>query len=296
MQTMGSNQRYLHGYDFPDNVRAEADLQTIVNKHKIYLLATPSHAFSAMLKKLQAAGLAANAKIIWATKGLGISSSGGAPVLLSDIVRRELGEDTHYAVVSGPSFSKEVASNLPTAVTTAGNNLESARFAAELFHGDGMRVYINDDIVGVQLGGAIKNVIAIAAGISDGLGFGANSRSAIITRGLAEMARLGKAMGANKETFLGLAGIGDLVLTCTDDQSRNRRFGLGLGQGHSAEEVLGNIGQEVEGFLTTREVFKLAQHHCVEMPIVEQVHDILFRGVSAIEAVQTLLQREPIKE
>lgn len=288
MQNAGKNESYLSGFDFPDNLRVESSLYNIVADHDRYLIVTPSHAFRSTLQQLKNAGVNDDALIIWATKGF--DSDG--PVLLSDVVEQELGSNARRAIVSGPSFSKEVAGDLPTAITTASDNESTAREVAELFSGDRLRVYTNSDLIGVQVGGAIKNVMAIAAGISDGLGYGANSRAAIVTRGLAEIARLGVALGAKIETFQGLAGMGDLVLTCTDDQSRNRRLGLGLGRGNTLKQTLEEIGQEVEGYTTTPEVIKLAKQHQIEMPICEQVHAVLYEDMPAQQAVKMLLTRQ----
>ncbi|MCL4148258.1 UNVERIFIED_CONTAM: hypothetical protein GTU68_003042, partial [Idotea baltica] len=270
MHKDGLNRSYLDGFKFPDNLVVEANLTKVVKEHQVFLLVTPSHAFRETLQKLKELGIAEDALIIWATKGFDKQG----PVLLSDVVTQELGSGVKKSIVSGPSFSKEVAGNLPTAITAAGDNEEIARYVAALFMSDYMRVYTNPDFIGVQVGGAIKNVMAIAAGISDGLGYGANSRAAIITRGLAEISRLGVALGAQQESFQGLAGMGDLILTCTDDQSRNRRLGLGLGKGQTLQQTMEQIGQEVEGYTTTPEVIRLAKNHSVEMPICEQVHAV----------------------
>ena len=288
MQSESCNQQYLAGFNFPQNLTVEADLEQIVKQHKTFLLVPPSHAFRELLRKLKQYGVASDALLIWATKGFDKEG----PVLLSDVVYQELGDGIQKAIVSGPSFSKEVAGNLPTAMTAAGDSNDIANYVAELFLNEYMRVYTNPDFIGVQVGGAIKNVMAIAAGISDGLGYGANSRAAIITRGLAEISRLGVALGAQQESFQGLAGMGDLVLTCTDDQSRNRRLGLGLGKGQSLEQTMEQIGQEVEGYTSTPEVIRLANNHGVEMPICEQVYAVLYGGISASEAVSVLLTRE----
>jgi glycerol-3-phosphate dehydrogenase (NAD(P)+) len=201
-----------------------------------------------------------------------------------------------HAIISGPSFAVEVARGLPTAVTVASPQIEVADEVAGWLRNDHLRVYTSQDLAGVQLGGAIKNVIAIAAGISDGLGFGANARAALITRGLAEVTRLGLALGGRMETFMGLAGAGDLILTCTDDTSRNRRLGLGVGRGRSAQAVLAELGQEAEGMATAREIHGLAQRTGVEMPICEQVYRVLYEGLSAQAAVEALLKREPKAE
>lgn len=292
MQETGCNARYLPDFPFPANLMLESDLNKLVQNHSTFLIAVPSHAFRTILQKLKTFGITDNATIIWASKGFAQGVEEQAPVLLSEAVTQELGPTINQAIVSGPSFSKEVAADLPTAMSVAGNNDATIQFAAKLFHGQHMRIYTNPDFVGVQVGGAIKNVMAVAAGISDGLGFGANSRAAIITRGLAEIARLGCALGARADTFQGLAGMGDLVLTCTDDQSRNRRFGLGLGEGKTIETILREIGQEVESYSTTREVVKLARYNNIEMPICEQVYNVIYNNSSPSSAVTALLNRQ----
>ena len=292
MQSDGINYKYLSGFPFPKNLCVQHDLATVVKSHRIFLIVTPSHAFRSTLNKLNALGVSDDSLIIWASKGFDKEG----PVLLSDVINQELGNKITKAIISGPSFSKEVANNLPTAITVASDKPQTTKLVASLFHGHNMRVYTNTDLIGVQIGGAIKNVIAIAAGISDGLGFGANSRAAIITRGLAEIARLGVALGAQLESFQGLAGMGDLILTCTDNQSRNRRLGLGLGAGQSIKETINQIGQEVEGYTTTPEVIRWAKQYNVEMPICEQVHEVLYNNASARSAVSALLSRELINE
>jgi len=196
------------------------------------------------------------------------------------------------AVLSGPSFAREVAAGLPTAVTVASPDPGTAARFAERFHSEVFRIYTNKDIIGVQVGGAVKNVMAIAAGIVDGLGFGANTRAALITRGLAEIIRLGTAMGGRQETFMGLTGLGDLVLTCTDDQSRNRRFGLALARGASEQEARREIGQAIEGIRTAAVVHDLAHKYAVDMPISIQVYRVISGDIGAREAVQELLNRE----
>ena len=296
MSIDNSNVRYLEGFSFPDNLRVTSDLAETVKTHTVFLIVTPSHAFRQTLKDLSNNGLQEGSTIAWATKGFDAGLNDNGPTLLSNVVLEELGENYNKAIVSGPSFSKEVAANLPTAITSAGDNDEIAFKVAELFHGGQLRAYTNPDFIGVQVGGAVKNVMAIAAGISDGLGYGSNSRCAIITRGLAEVSRLGNSLGANNETFQGLAGMGDLVLTCTDNQSRNRRFGLGIGEGKSTAEMLSEIGQEVEGLNTTKEVYRLAQKRNVEMPICEQVYKVLYEGLSPLDAVNDLLSRSLVIE
>ena len=217
--------------------------------------------------------------------------------MLENVIKEKLGNHYPLAVLSGPTFAKELASGLPTAITLASNDEEFAlQFQARIHCSKHFRVYINNDMLGVQLGGAIKNVIAIGAGMSDGMGFGANARTALITRGIAEISRLGIALGANPNTFMGMSGLGDLVLTCTDNQSRNRRFGMMLGQGFSAQTAMNNIGQVVEGFYNTKEAYLLAQRHHIEMPITEQIYQVLFCGKNAKEAALSLLGRERKEE
>jgi glycerol-3-phosphate dehydrogenase (NAD(P)+) len=216
---------------------------------------------------------------------------------LQEVALDVLGDTIPFAVVSGPTFAKEMVAGLPTAITLSSTNAElCGSFSRKLHCSKGFRVYKNDDLIGVQLGGAVKNVIAIGAGLADGLGFGANARTALITRGLAEMSRLGLAIGAKQETFMGMAGLGDLVLTCTDNQSRNRRFGLALGQGMSVEAAIQSIGQVVEGYRNTEEVRLLSNSNGIEMPICEQIYQVLYKGKSATEAAVALLSREQTQE
>jgi glycerol-3-phosphate dehydrogenase (NAD(P)+) len=255
------------------------------------LIAVPSHAFRVTLKHLRPL-LARDSVLAWATKGL----EPGSGKLLSEVMAEESGGMYPSAVISGPTFAREVALDLPTAMTVASENRSTAESVAVWLRNDRMRVYTSLDVAGVQLGGAIKNVMAIAAGISDGLGFGANARAALITRGLAELTRLGVTMGGQKETFMGLAGAGDLILTCTDNTSRNRRVGLGLGQGRGLAEILTELGQEAEGVATACELYRLAGKLNVDMPITEQVYRVLFEGLSPRAAVEALLKREPKPE
>jgi glycerol-3-phosphate dehydrogenase (NAD(P)+) len=230
-----------------------------------------------------------HARVAWATKGLEPETGR----LLQDVARDILGEDVSLAVLSGPTFAKELALGLPTAISLSSTDNEFITVLSDLLHcGRTFRVYTNPDFIGVQLGGAVKNVIAIGAGMADGIGFGANARTALITRGLAEMCRLGCALGAQKETFMGMAGLGDLVLTCTDNQSRNRRFGLLLGQGSGVDEAMKSIGQVVEGYRNAKEVFNLAARVGVEMPITEQIYQVLYQGKDAKLAAIDLLGRE----
>jgi glycerol-3-phosphate dehydrogenase (NAD(P)+) len=216
--------------------------------------------------------------------------------LLSQVAGEVLAGGCSPAVISGPTFAREVALNMPTALTVASESEPVAEEVASWLRNERVRVYTSGDVAGVQLGGAIKNVMAIAAGISDGLGFGANARAALITRGLAELTRLGVAMGGQKETFMGLTGAGDLILTCTDNASRNRRVGLALGQGKKLPDILSGLGQEAEGVATARELYQLAKRLNVEMPITTQVYRVLYEHLPPQAAVEALLSREPRQE
>jgi glycerol-3-phosphate dehydrogenase (NAD(P)+) len=292
MESARSNDKYLAGYEFPDNLLVESDLSKVASASDNILVVVPSHAFGETLKLMQPM-LMANAKVAWATKGLDHQSGR----LLQDVAREILGDDIPLAVISGPTFAKEMAAGLPTAISAASTDDAFTEELSQLLHcGKTFRVYRNSDFIGVQLGGAVKNVIAIAAGMADGIGFGANARTALITRGLVEMTRLGTELGAEAQTFMGMAGLGDLVLTCTDNQSRNRRFGLALGKGETVENAMANIGQVVEGYRNTQEVRMLASRVNVEMPIVEQVYQVLYQGKSAQLAAQDLLSRTPKAE
>jgi len=281
------NKQFLPGFPFPNNITIESSLAQAVADSRDILMVVPSHAFREVLTKL-APALDTHSRIAWATKGLEY----GSGKFMSEVFDEVLGSKYPTAVVSGPTFAKEVAAGLPTAVTVASNNPVFANDMASRLHGGNMRVYTSDDMTGVQLGGTVKNVLAIASGITDGLQLGANSRAALITRGLAEIIRLGDAMGARRETLMGLAGVGDLILTCTDDLSRNRRLGLALGRGTGLEMALGEIGQVVEGYNTAREVVQLARQYKVEMPISEQVFRVLYEQLSPTDAVHNLLARE----
>ena len=285
------NVRYLPGVRFPDHLELLDDLREAASGAKIQLIVVPSAGFAAVVEAIRP-HLPAHPQIAWATKGLELETGR----LLHEVVAALLGSEVPTAVLSGPSFATEVAAGLPTAITVASAQPEFAAKLANLLHNSRFRAYTSEDIIGVQLGGATKNVLAIAAGVADGLGFGANSRAALITRGLAEMMRLGLSLGGKPETLMGLAGIGDLILTCTDDQSRNRRFGLGLGRGESRAQIVARIGQEIEGIGTAKVVYRLAQVHGVDMPITTQTYKILYEGLAPLEAVNNLLLREPKSE
>ncbi|WP_455475995.1 NAD(P)H-dependent glycerol-3-phosphate dehydrogenase [Bartonella sp. B17] len=287
LQKYRCNQAFLPDVRFPDNVLFEVSLEVAVMASCNILIAVPSCVFHQVLHNIKPY-LSQHSRIIWATKGLEY----GTGRLLQEVAREILGNKIPLAVLSGPTFAKELAIGLPTAITVAASDAEFSKELQQLFHcGKSFRVYKNSDMIGVQLGGAAKNVIAIGAGISDGMGFGANTRIALITRGLAEISRLGIVMGAELSTFMGMTGLGDLVLTCTDNQSRNRRFGMLLGQGMDIEKAKQQVGQVVEGYLNTREVRILAQRIGVEMPITEQIYQVLYCSKSVLEATDTLLNR-----
>jgi glycerol-3-phosphate dehydrogenase (NAD(P)+) len=281
------NQDFLPGVSFPESLELEADLATAVAQSDNLLVVVPSFAFADVMRQIKPM-LSEQSRVAWATKGLEANTGH----LLSEVAVEALGEQVSLAVISGPTFAKELAAGLPTAISASSSDADFVSYLAKVMHCErSFRVYTNNDIIGVQLGGAVKNVIAIGAGLADGLGFGANARTALITRGLREMTRLGKALGADAETFMGMAGLGDLVLTCTDNQSRNRRFGLALGKGKNKQQAEQEIGQVVEGFRNTKEVYLLAERVGVEMPIVEQIYQVLYENKSVQTAAMDLLAR-----
>jgi len=284
------NKRYLPNFEFPNNIEIFDDLSAAVKDVEDILLVVPSHAFHQTLTTLKPF-IQPKTRIAWATKGIDPKTNH----LLQESVIEILGERP-MAILSGPSFAKEVAKKLPTVVAIATNDEHFSQNLVTRFNHDAFRVYTSTDMIGVQLGGAIKNVIALAAGASDGLGFGANAISGLITRGLAEMMRLGLAMNAKPETFMGLSGLGDLVLTCTDNQSRNRRFGMLIAQDKTPEEAEHEIGQVVEGAHTAKQVMALAQQYNVEMPICQQVYRVLKQELTPKQAVIELLDRPPKSE
>lgn len=292
LQQDRKNQAFLPDVPFPDTLQLESDLARAIHASRDILVVVPSHVFGDVLRQIKPF-LRADARIVWATKGLEAETGR----LLADVAKEALGDAIPLAVISGPTFAKELAAGLPTAIAVASSDPLFTDDLQKLLHcGKSFRVYSNPDFVGVQLGGAVKNVIAIGAGMSDGIGFGANARTALITRGLAEMTRLGAALGAEPSTFMGMAGLGDLVLTCTDNQSRNRRFGIMLGEGKSVDEAQSLIGQVVEGYRNTKEVWILAQRCGVEMPITEQIYQVLYAGKNAREAAVALLSRTSKEE
>jgi glycerol-3-phosphate dehydrogenase (NAD(P)+) len=280
------NTRYLPDAEFPESLEAVADLKDALKGARDALVAVPSHAFRAMLVQLKPL-LGADARIAWASKGFEVATG-----LLPHQVAHEVFGSRPGAVLSGPTFAREVGAGLPTAMTVASRDAPFAKELALRLSGPHFRAYTQSDIVGVEVGGAVKNVIAIGSGIADGMGFGANTRVALITRGLAEMMRLGVELGAARQTFMGLAALGDLVLTCTDDQSRNRRLGLALGRGASPEEAQRAIGQVVEGVTAASAVQSVAARLNVEMPICLEVFRVMHEGRPVRAALQALMGRE----
>jgi len=277
------NQRYLPQIQFPKTLEVSADLTDCMRRASHVIIAVPSHAFMPLFSTLPKP----KQGLSWITKGIDPNTH----QLLSELVLKQWGTDYPIAVISGPSFAKEVARGLPTALVIASNNHDYQQTMRTLLHTNNMRVYLSDDLPGVQLCGAVKNILAIACGISDGLQYGANAKAALITRGLAEMRRLGLCLGARPETFMGLAGVGDLVLTCTDDQSRNRRFGIQLGQGLDPKTAEKNIGQVVEGKYNAAQICSLATEYQVDMPICHEVYTLLQGQCSPKDTVNHLMQR-----
>ena len=281
------NKRYLPNVAVPDNIVSCPDFSKLAGSCSYIVVATPSSAMRSVMQDINRYSSERLKGIIWACKGLEHESG----KFLHQLAEEVLHPDIHSAILSGPSFAIEVGKGLPTAVTIASANLAFAKQAAQLFHGSLFRTYISTDIIGVEIGGTYKNVLAIACGINDGLEYGANARAALITRGIAEMVRLGKHLGANPETFMGLSGIGDIVLTCTGDLSRNRRFGLGLGAGNTLIDVENNIGQVIEGKYAARVIYELGHRHKIDLPISHQVYEVIYENKPARVAVEELLSR-----
>ena len=280
------NKRYLPDYPFPVNLAVTSDLAEVAAFSNLILVCVPSHAFKKTLIDLKP-HLSSEIKIAWASKGFNPDDGS----LFHEIVAGIFSAQTPAAILSGPTFAHEVAANLPTAITIASFQPDFAKQLSSILHGGLFRIYTSSDVIGVEVGGAVKNVLAIAAGIADGMGFGANTRAALITRGLNEIIRLGIKLGGKQETFMGLAGLGDLILTCTDNQSRNRRFGLALGLGKDRATAIQEIGQEIEGISAAKETFLLAKKYAIDMPITEQTYKVLYEGLAPRTAVQNLLAR-----
>lgn len=291
MQAERTNRRYLPGHPFPSSLQLFADLKEAVSGIDDILIAVPSVGFRDTLNRLKPL-LTPTSRILWVTKGLDQKTGELLHQIADDVLKNQY----PIAALSGPSFALEVAAGLPTAVVIASHNAAFATDLVARFNSPIFRTYLSTDLTGVEVGGVVKNVLAIATGISDGMGFGTNARCALITRGLAEMTRLGVALGAQKDTFVGLAGLGDLVLTCTDNQSRNRRFGLALGKGKHPTEAEREIGQVVEGKLNAESLLQLAKKHHVSMPITETVAELITGKLTAQAAMENLLAREPTTE
>ncbi len=286
MATLGCNDAYLPGASFPPGLTVSADLAAAVKAADDLLVVVPSHAFRSTLQAVLQASPKLD-RLAWATKGFELSTG----LLPHQVAAEVFPADTAFAVLSGPTFAKEVGAGLPSAMTIASRDGDYCLRLAQSISTDTFRGYTANDIVGVEVGGAVKNALAIGAGLSDGLGFGANTRIALLSRGLAEMTRLGLALGARQDTFMGLSGMGDLVLTCTDNQSRNRRFGLALADGKGVEEAQREIGQVVEGYYAAQAVFDVARQRGVEMPIIEQIHAIVYENKDPRVAVMELMSR-----
>jgi glycerol-3-phosphate dehydrogenase (NAD(P)+) len=290
MRDSRTNPRYLPGFTLPAAVRLESEIATAVRDSDAVLLATTTGGLRRTLQSLRGASCAA--PVVWLCKGFERDSA----KLPHEVCAEELDPAVPRGVLSGPSFAVEVARGLPTALTLATSDSDLAQRVVRELHGPRFRVYSSDDVAGVEVAGAVKNVMAIATGICDGLALGFNARAALMTRGLAEMTRLGVRMGGRIETFMGLAGIGDLILTCTGDLSRNRRVGLALARGARLDAILSELGHVAEGVYTAREVTRIARELAVDMPITRAVHEVLFDGVPPATAVNALLEREPRPE
>ncbi len=281
-----ANVRFLPGTDFPDTLTVSDNLEQTVAEHTFIMLAVPSHAFRETLVKCQS-HLQKNVTVTWITKGFETDTG----LLAHEVVLDTLGNNTNIALISGPSFALEVADNLPTAVIVASPDINVATQVAKTLRTSNFLAFPSNNIASAEIGGSMKNVLAIAAGISDGLGYGANARAALITLGLNEMVQLGNIYQCSESSFLGLAGVGDLVLTCTDDKSRNRRLGLQLGQGKTVEQARQAIGQEVEGIHAAREIHTICKKWSLDMPICIQTYRILYEGLAPDVAVRYLLSR-----
>lgn len=285
-----TNERYLPGFSLPESIHCTSDLKQSITGAELLLAVVPSSGLRALLTALTQAG--SRAPVIWACKGL----EPGTAKLLHQVAAETLADSVARGVLSGPSFALEVARSQPCALTLAAQDADFAQQAAASLHERHLRVYSSTDVVGVELGGAVKNVMAIATGICDGMGFGSNARAALITRGLAEITRLGLLLGGKLETFMGLAGMGDLILTCTGDLSRNRSVGLQLAQGMPLAQILQGLGHAAEGVHTCAEVLRMAQGLKVDMPITRAVHRVMFEDLPPRQALEELLARGPKSE
>ncbi len=290
IKTTGKNQKYLKDVTIPDTIKLSNDLKATIKDKAVVLLSVPTQSVREVLKKIKP-WLRKDQLVINVAKGLETQTK----LRISEIIKQELGEQP-CVVLSGPSHAEEASRGMPTTVVSTSKDKKWAEFVQDLFSNDYFRVYTNPDIVGVELGGSLKNVIAFGAGISDGLGYGDNAKAALMTRGIREIARLGEAMGAEISTFSGLSGIGDLIVTCTSMHSRNRRAGILIGQGKSFEETLEEVGMVVEGIKTTESAYELSKFYNIEMPITEQIYDVIYKGVEPKEAVIQLMSRRKKNE
>ena len=290
LRSTRENHRFFPGYRLPESVAVATDFSAAVSAAEWLVIATPIAGLRPTVEQLKALG--SQRPVLWVCKGF----EAGTGKLPHQVVGEVLGQEAVFGALSGPSFAEEVAAGQPTAVALAANDPAFAREAARQLHTKRLRIYANDDLVGVEVGGAVKNVLAIASGTCDGLGLGLNSRAALMTRGLAEIARLGQALGAQRDTFMGLAGMGDLILTCTGDLSRNRRVGLALAENKSLPQILEELGHVAEGVYTAREVDRLARTLQVDMPISAAVAAVLDGRLTAAQAVEQLMARDPREE
>ena len=279
------NAEYLPGFKLAANIEPLSSLADAVSGCEFVLVAIPSKGFRALLQALKGE-LSQDMALFWASKGFEIDTG----LLLHQVIEQEL-PGFRYGVVSGPTFATEVAQGYPAAIACAGNDTATTEAFAEHLRGNHFRAYTTEDVIGVELGGALKNVMAIAVGAADGLGFGANTRAALMTRGLAEIMRLGTHLGARQQTMMGLAGLGDFILTCTDNQSRNRRFGLAIGKGKSVAEAEAEVGQTVEGLRAAKAVYEKAGALGLELPIIDEVYRVLYENKNPQDAVRDLESR-----
>ncbi|MBU1625785.1 NAD(P)-dependent glycerol-3-phosphate dehydrogenase [bacterium] len=286
---MRENKIFLPGYILPENISVTNDLKTAVGHKDVICCMGPSHVFrKVMIQTLPL--IDQNSYLVSAAKGIENESLMRMTQILKEIFPPEFNDKT--AVISGPSFAQEVAAKIPTAVVIASENKKCAEYIQSIFNSTEFRTYVNKDVIGVELAGSLKNIIAIATGISDGIGFGNNTRAALITRGLAEITRLGVAMGAKPLTFAGLAGIGDLVLTCSSKMSRNYRLGFALGNGQKLQDIVSTTLMVAEGVNTSKSALQLANKYNVEVPIIQNVHQILFEEKNPVQGAKELMTRE----
>lgn len=290
MMAKGVNEKYLPGVELPRELRIMSDISEAVKDSGFIVNAVPTQAVRSVLKDLKGK-LKSGATIVNVSKGLEINSL----LRISEVVESELG-DIDYCVLSGPSHAEEVARGIPTTVVASSRRRETAESVQDLFMTPRFRVYTNPDLVGVELGGALKNIIALGAGISDGLGYGDNTKAALMSRGFVEMAKLGIKMGASSSTFSGLSGMGDLIVTCTSMHSRNRRAGILIGEGHSRESVREKIGMAVEGIKTANATYELAKKYGVEMPITSEIYNVLYEGGKVEDSMERLMMRNKKNE